>query len=179
MYLPSHMAFGYLVVRGVEWWRGGKRLSSLEQGAIVIASVVPDVDGLLSDSVAGHHMATHTPLFWLVGCGLVYLGGRAWRREWLGRLAACVLIGALGHLATDWGTARTVGIQWLWPLFNTDYYLYPIDPSQGQIGISGMLGAEYLRFYASNRLLLVLELMMSLAALALLVARSFRRSPRG
>lgn len=177
MYLPSHVAFGYLVVRGVEWWQGGKRLSRLEQCAIVIASLAPDVDGLVSDSVAGHHMAPHTPLFWLATCALVYLAARAWRRPWLGRLAACVLIGTLGHLTTDWVTARTVGIQWLWPLTNTDYYLYPIDPSQGQIGISGMLGAEYLRFYASNRLLLVLELAMGVAALALLLARRLKRSP--
>ncbi len=167
MYVPSHLAFGYLLARGAEVTVVKRPLRTWETLTIMAASVAPDIDGLLADSVAGHHMATHTPLFWLALAASLALVGRISGRRLAGLLAGLILAGALGHLFTDWATARTVGIQWLWPFSPRDFFLYPIQPGEGQMGITGMLGGKYLSFYAENRLLLVLEVLCNLLALGL------------
>ncbi len=64
MYLPSHIASGLILIRTVETIRKQpfSNPNLLWLGAI--AATIPDVDGLITKSVAGHHTILHTPIFW-------------------------------------------------------------------------------------------------------------------
>lgn len=65
-------------------------------------------------------------------------------------IALALLLGTQVHLVTDWITARTVGIQWMFPSSYKDYFLFPIQPEQGQVPIWEMGQNPYFSFYMEN-----------------------------
>ena len=68
---------------------------------------------------------------------------------------------------TDYITARTVGIKWLYPFNDVDYFLYGIIPEKGEIPVWEMLVPPYILFYFENRLLAMFEIMINIIALVL------------
>ena len=76
-------------------------------------------------------------------------------------------MGTFVHLLTDYLTARTVGIKWLYPFNDVDYFLYPIIPENGNIPIWQMLIPPYLTFYFENKLLSIFEILLNIIALGL------------
>ena len=158
MFINSHIATGYLAgkIAGVkkEWilvW--------------IIAATIPDIDGLWSDTVAGHHSILHTPIFWIVVCGIVWWIGNFRKIQQLETGALIVLAGTMLHLFTDWITSRTVGIQWLYPFSNTNYWIYPISPEKGNIPIWEMVVPPYINFYFENKILFYGEVGLNILAI--------------
>ncbi len=78
--------------------------------------------------------------------------------------ALIVLAATMLHLIIDWLTARTVGIQWLYPFSNTNYWIYPISPEKGNIPIWEMVVPPYINFYFENKVLAYGEVAVNLAA---------------
>jgi len=130
----------------------------------IIAATIPDIDGLWSDTVAGHHSILHTPIFWIVVCGIVWWIGNSRKIQGLEMGALIVLAATMLHLIIDWLTARTVGIQWLYPFSNTNYWIYPISPEKGNIPIWEMVVPPYINFYFENKVLAYGEVAVNLAA---------------
>ncbi len=114
MFVPSHIASGFLLGKGV--------LSSIYKNKhvpyfllmVTIGAVIPDVDGIFSDTVAGHHSVLHTPILWIGFYTLAIIMSKMFNRKNIQPLGLGVMLGAQLHLFTDWFTARTVGIQWLY-----------------------------------------------------------------
>jgi membrane-bound metal-dependent hydrolase YbcI (DUF457 family) len=128
MFVNSHIASGYLA---------GKIAKDDSKWIVLwmVAATIQDIDGLWSDTVAGHHSILHTPIFWIAVCGIVWCIGNFRKIQGLEMGAMIVLAATMLHLFTDWITARTVGIQWFYPFSDTNYWVYPIAPEKGNIPI--------------------------------------------
>ena len=157
MFVNSHIATGYLA---------GKVAGDKKEWILlwIIAATIPDIDGLWSDTVAGHHSILHTPIFWIVVCGIVWWIGNSRKIQGLEMGALIVLAATMLHLIIDWLTARTVGIQWFYPFSNTNYWIYPISPEKGNIPIWEMVVPPYINFYFENKVLAYGEVAVNLAA---------------
>ena len=160
MFINSHIASGYIASRfetnKKEWivfW--------------IFAAFVPDIDGLWSKTVVDHHSVLHTPIFWIVICGTGWLTGWFKDVKILRRISYILFLGTQIHLMTDFITARTVGIKWLYPFNEVDYFLYGIVPDKGEIPIWEMLVPPYISFYFENRVLAMFEVMINIIALVL------------
>lgn len=166
MFLPSHIASGYILGRGLigkeSPWTAAPFLLVL-----LAASVLPDVDGVWSSTVAGHHSVLHTPVFWIAVFGIMLLLDKQLGTTWMKPAALAVFLGANLHLITDWFTARTVGIQWLYPFSAANFDVYPVQPENGQIPVWDMIRDPYFSFYLENKVLLWFELGLNGIALAL------------
>ena len=158
MFINSHIATGYLAGKAA----GDKKKWIL---VWVIAATIPDIDGLWSDTVAGHHSILHTPIFWIVVCGIVWGIGNFRKIQGLEMGALILLAGTMLHLFTDWITSRTVGIQWLYPFSNTNYWIYPISPEKGNIPIWEMVVPPYINFYFENKILFYGEVGLNILAI--------------
>lgn len=167
MFLPSHIASGYILgiglIRKESPWTIAPFLMIL-----LGASVLPDVDGLWSSTVAGHHSVLHTPIFWIGLFGVMFLLDKAANIKWLKPATLAIFLGAMLHLITDWFTARTVGIRWLYPFSTANFDVYPVQPEKGQIPVWDMIRDPYFSFYLENKILLWFELGLNGVALALL-----------
>ena len=160
MFINSHIASGYIASRfetnKKEWivfW--------------IFAAFVPDIDGLWSKTVVDHHSVLHTPIFWIVICGTGWLIGWFKNDKIIRRISYILFLGTQIHLMTDYITARTVGIKWLYPFNDVDYFLYGIIPEKGEIPIWEMLVPPYISFYFENRVLAMFEVMINIIALVL------------
>jgi len=168
MFINSHIATGYLA--------GKIAKQDSKWTLLLIASTVfPDIDGLWSNTVAGHHSILHTPIFWilffLVGTGV----GIFQKNELIRKAVFIIFIGTMLHLITDWLTARTVGIRWLYPFSETNYWIYPIQPEKGNIPIWDMIVPPYFPFYFENKVLAYGEVLLNLAAIGLFGMNYFRK----
>ncbi len=169
MFVPSHIASGFLLGKGV--------LSSIYKNKhapyfllmVTIGAVIPDVDGIFSDTVAGHHSVLHTPILWIGFYTLAIIMSKMFNRKNIQPLGLGVMLGAQLHLFTDWFTARTVGIQWLYPFSHKDFFLYPIQPEQGQVTVWEMMKDPYFSFYLENGFLFCTEIIICLSALIIAI----------
>jgi len=155
VFLPSHLASGYILGQFVK-----KPLWTIFpfMPVLLIASILPDVDGLISETVAGHHSILHTPICWIVIFGLMVFVGRIIQNEKIKPISLGIFLGTQLHLITDWITARTVGIKWLYPFSDKDYFLYQIQPEQGQVPVWAMVQNPYFSFYMDNGFLFWIEI---------------------
>lgn len=160
MFVPSHVASGYLLGKGIKGWLPKSWHYSKFVWMVITGAVIPDVDGIFSDTVAGHHSILHTPIFWMGVFLALWTVERLLKTIPLKATAFGLLIGAQLHLFTDWFTARTVGIQWLYPFSEKDYFLYPIKPEQGQVTVWEMVKDPYFSFYLENGFLFWTELIV-------------------
>ena len=158
MFINSHIASGYLI--GIFTKQDCKWIIWL-----IFATILPDIDGLWSNTVAGHHSILHTPIFWIILCGLSWGIGKVQSKYFIQKASIILFLGALLHLTTDWLTSRTVGIQWLYPISETNYWIYPIEPDKGDIPIWSMLIPPYINFYFENKILVYSEILVNFAAL--------------
>lgn len=136
---------------------------------VIIGAVIPDVDGVFTETVAGHHSILHTPILWIGFYTLVIIMSKMFNRKNIQQLGLGVMLGAQLHLFTDWFTARTVGIQWLYPFSHKDFSLYPIQPEQGQVTVWEMVKDPYFSFYLENGFLLCTEIIICLSALIIAI----------
>jgi|TARA_B100000902_G_scaffold399313_1_gene469561 membrane-bound metal-dependent hydrolase YbcI (DUF457 family) len=160
MFINSHLASGYILAKTNLF---DKKWIPLW----LLAAVIPDIDGLWSRSVVEHHSVLHTPFPWVVLCGAGWIYGYIKGNSDLKTISIIIFIGSFLHLFTDYVTARTVGVKWLYPLNNTDYYLYDISPEKGDIPIWQMLIPPYVLFYMENKVLAFFELFINMVALVL------------
>lgn len=160
MFINSHIASGYILARTNYF---GKKWLFLW----LIAAVIPDIDGLWSKSVVDHHSVLHTPFFWIVTCGVGWMIGHVKGNNDYKIISIIIFFGSFLHLFTDYITARTVGIKWLYPFNNNDYFLYDITPENGNISIWKMLVPPYINFYIENKFLTIIELLINIVALVL------------
>lgn len=165
MFINSHIATGYLA---------GKISNEKTKFLALwcLATVVPDIDGLWSSTVIEHHSILHTPIFWIFFCTPIYILGVYYKNPQIKKTSFILFLGSFIHLFTDWLTARTVGIKWLYPFNDIDYFLYEIQPAKGNIPIIEMLISPYINFYFENKLLAYFEVGLSIMALGLFL-RSF------
>ena len=122
MFINSHIASGYLAGTF-------SKQESKWVWLLIFSTILPDIDGIWSKTVAGHHSILHTPIFWIVICSISVIIGKIQKRNDIEKGSLIIFSGAMLHLITDWLTARTVGIQWLYPLSQKDFYLFQIQPS--------------------------------------------------
>jgi len=160
MFINSHIASGYIA----SWFETNKKEWIV---LWVFAAFVPDIDGLWSKTVVDHHSVLHTPIFWIVICGTGWLIGWFKNDKIIKRISYILLLGTQIHLMTDYITARTVGIKWLYPFNDVDYFLYGIIPEKGEIPVWEMLVPPYISFYFENRVLAMFEVMINIIALVL------------
>lgn len=166
MFVPSHIASGFLIGKGLKGWLPKNRDLVL---MVIIGAVIPDVDGVFTETVAGHHSILHTPILWIGFYTLVIIMSKMFNRKNIQQLGLGVMLGAQLHLFTDWFTARTVGIQWLYPFSHKDFSLYPIQPEQGQVTVWEMVKDPYFSFYLENGFLLCTEIIICLSALIIAI----------
>jgi len=150
VFLPSHLASGYILGKFVK--RSLWTISPF-MPVLIIASILPDLDGVSSETVAGHHSILHTPICWIVIFGLMGFVGRITQNEKIKPISLGIFIGTQLHLFLDWFTARTVGIKWLYPFSDKDYFLYKIQPEQGEGPVWEMIQNPYFSFYMENSFL--------------------------
>ena len=160
MFINSHIASGYIA----SWFETNKKEWIV---LWVFAAFVPDIDGLWSKTVVDHHSVLHTPIFWIVICGTGWLIGWFKNDKIIKRISNILFLGTQIHLMTDYITARTVGIKWLYPFNDVDYFLYGIIPEKGEIPVWEMLVPPYISFYFENRVLAMFEVMINIIALVL------------
>lgn len=170
MFIISHIAHGYLAGAALES-RVVNNDYKLFLWLCISFSVFPDVDGVFSATVAGHHSILHTPVFWITASCLIYVIGRKFYPSKNHIIAWGVFLGANLHLMTDWITARTVGIQWFYPFITKNYCLYSIYPEKGQIPIYEMVTNPYWSFYMENKLLFGFEVGLNLIAVFILLRK--------
>ena len=160
MFINSHIASGYILAK----------TNLFEKKWILLwllAAVIPDIDGLWSSSVVDHHSILHTPIFWVVLCSGGWILGHINGNNDFKIISSIIFIGSFLHLFTDYITARTVGVKWLYPFNNTDYYLFDISPENGNIPIWQMIIPPYIFFYMENKVLTIFEILINLIALIL------------
>ena len=174
MFIISHAAHGYLAGAAIQS-RYSVSYFKLFLWLCISFSVFPDIDGVFSPTVAGHHSVLHTPIFWIIACSIIYVLGRKYYPTKNTLIALGVFSGAFLHLLTDWITARTVGIQWFYPLLKTDYYLYPISPDQGQVSVYEMLMNPYWSFYMENKLLFGFEVGVNFLAVFSIIFNIYKQ----
>jgi len=165
MFIISHAAHGY-VSAAVLQKRLEKSNYTLFLWLCMVFAVFPDIDGVFSATVAGHHSILHTPIFWLIVSGIIWFGLKKQI------IAGSIFLGSMMHLFTDWITARTVGIQWLYPFSGQNFYVYDIYPEQGQIPVFEMIVNPYWSFYLENKVLFGFELGLNFVALVFLIKNS-------
>jgi len=160
MFVNSHIASGYLA---------GKIAKDDSKWIVLwmVAVTIQDIDGLWSDTVAGHHSILHTPIFWIILCGIGWYAGYFMESSDLQKGSLVFFGGAMIHLINDWLTARTVGIQWFYPFSDTNYWVYPISPEKGDIPIWEMVVPPYINFYFENKILSYGEVGLNILALGL------------
>lgn len=167
MFIISHVAQGYLASAVIQ-----SRYSTSDYKLFlwlcISFSVFPDIDGVFSATVAGHHSILHTPIFWIAATSLIYVIGRKFYPSKNHIIAWGVFLGTNLHLITNWITARTVGIQWFYPFITKNYHLYSIYPEKGQIPVYEMVTNPYWSFYMENKLLFGFEIGLNLLAVILL-----------
>jgi membrane-bound metal-dependent hydrolase YbcI (DUF457 family) len=166
MFVPSHIASGYLIGRAM---KQSSWTTYPFMPVLLFASIFPDIDGLFSSTVAGHHSILHTPIFWIIIFTGMSLFNVFLKIDVIKPISFGIFLGAQLHLFTDWLTARTVGIQWLYPLSQKDYYLFQIQPEKGQVSIWKMVQNPYFSFYMENKVLFWGEIGVILIAGALLI----------
>ena len=169
MFVPSHIASGYLLGKGLKGWLPKNRDHSKLVLMVIIGAVIPDVDGVFAETVAGHHSILHTPILWIGFYTLAIIMSKMFNRKNIQQLGLGVMLGAQLHLFTDWFTARTVGIQWLYPFSHKDFFLYPIQPEQGQVTVWEMVKDPNFSFYLENGFLLCTEIIICLSALIIAI----------
>jgi membrane-bound metal-dependent hydrolase YbcI (DUF457 family) len=162
MFINSHIASGYLA--GII-----AKQESKWAWLLIFSTILPDIDGIWSSTVAGHHSILHTPIFWIVICSISAIIGKIQKRNDIEKGSRIIFAGAMLHLITDWLTARTVGIQWLYPLSQKDFYLFQIQPEQGQVSIWEMIQNPYFSFYMENAVLFWAEIGVTFVALSFML----------
>ncbi|MBU36747.1 MAG: hypothetical protein CMG29_06005 [Candidatus Marinimicrobia bacterium] len=169
MFVPSHIASGYLIGRAMKQssWTTYPFIPVL-----LFASIFPDIDGLFSATVAGHHSILHTPIFWIIIIGGMSLLNVFLKIDVIKPISFGIILGAQLHLFTDWLTARTVGIQWLYPFSAQNFHVYDIYPEQGQIPVFEMIVDPYWSFYMENKVLFGFELGLNFVVLFFLIKNS-------
>ena len=166
MFVPSHLASGYLLGNFIK--RSSWAVYPF-MPVLLFASILPDADGIFSDTVAGHHTILHTPIFWIIVFSFMLFIQKLSKIEIIKPISLGIFLGAQLHLFTDWFTARTVGIQWFYPFSEKDYYLFQIHPEQGQVSVWEMIQNPYFNFYMENAFLFWIEIGVIFVALSLLL----------
>ena len=162
MFINSHIASGYLAGTFA-------KQESKWAWLLIFSTILPDIDGIWSRTVAGHHSILHTPIFWIVICSISAIIGKIQKRNDIEKGSLIIFAGSILHLVTDWLTARTVGIQWLYPLSQKDFYLFQIQPEQGQVSIRVMIQNPYFSFYMENAVLFWAEIGVTFVALSFML----------
>lgn len=172
--LPSHLAVGYLSAYFIK--RDVIKGNTLLSNTVLLTSLIPDIDGLFSETIAGHHSILHTPSIWIVILAVLWLVSKVYKNNFYKYLGICIFIGAFSHLLTDWYAARTVGIQWLYPFSHQSFHLFPLNKAMGETSISSMLGKEFLTFYMSNALLFWSEVLVNIVVVVLVFKQKLLKS---
>lgn len=114
----------------------------------IFAGILPDlpltivtITGNFTSDIHHHEWITHAPLFWIVFSGLLAIVSK--------EIALTILIGTLGHLATDWYGGGD-GIMFFWPFSSHQYGVL----------LSGHHGKEAFLRYFSHPLFLGMEIIL-------------------
>jgi hypothetical protein len=144
---------------------------SLYLPIFIFFSILPDLDNFwkrmhLKDH---HHSLFHAPLFWIlisgVGMGLEYMF-----LQTIFSFSFLLLIAIQFHILTDYITARSAGIVWLYPFSQKTYGLFPLRPELGAFDFLRAipeLKKAYATFYFSNKKLLLFEITISMLGLGI------------
>ena len=112
MFINSHIASGYLV--GILAKQDRKWTILL-----IFSTVLPDIDGLWSNTVAGHHSILHTPLFWIIFCGLSWTFGKIQSNNFIQKVSAILFFGTIWGI---WGVFFAIPLA---VLMNTLINIWP------------------------------------------------------
>lgn len=150
MLSPTHLAAGYVVVsRIVNTEKIATAHTTRNRTILLIWGLVLSV-GMDLDftNIADHHRTLmHYPLFWLTLCGLLFIGGRVLRNDFLASFASITFITAMLHLILD-TFGVTLGIYWLYPFSDREFSFLTLHPPIPDFG-------EWLRFYIRQPIMLV------------------------
>lgn len=133
---------------------------------------IPDADVLWSKKLRTHHRSPlHKPLFWIAlsMAGLALSSFTAFPTRDI-----VILLSAqtAAHLAFDYATAMTTGIQVFWPLSEREYSLFPLRPSFGgfkPLSLDWKTWKRFIRRYLQNKPRVAIEITVSILGLAVLL----------
>jgi len=98
----------------------------------IVGGIFPDVDLIyyyLSSATFSHHeVFTHSVLFYLIICGIVYFFGYLKKNNFLRIAAILFFLGVISHFLAD---SLGAGIVWLWPFSKTLFGLDSLDWYRG------------------------------------------------
>lgn len=142
MVLPGHLSGGYLATLGLLAITHSAFSHSQLVSLYIIGTIAgegPDIDLLFyylqrrtnknSDIESHRSYITHTPIFWIVFCGLISLVGLFLNSQFIEFIGYVILGGALSHLLFD---SLEYGIRWMWPFVNMRFCVRNIDEQQIQ-----------------------------------------------
>ncbi len=168
---PSHAAGAYLAIRLADYLDPSLGLgrSSLVITA-VLAGMISDIDGLFYIGHLRDHHDTplHTPVFWVAV--FIVLSGVNYSANWNIQLyLTSGFIGIASHLFLDWYAGRVAGLRVFYPLTKKRYSLFPLHRNKEVFKFNMQGAKEYIKFYTSNRFLLISEVLVVVVAALYLV----------
>jgi hypothetical protein len=125
--------------------------------------MLPDLDGIWSKNLKGHHKGFfHTPIFWIVISLIIYQLGY---REYAILTFSLIWF----HLLCDFITGRTTGIPLLYPFSSKEYSLIKRHPKWGRFNPTKIFSKgfkDYIKHYFENTKLIMFEVLMWLLGIA-------------
>ena len=139
----------------------------------IIGALIPDIDFVFFKNIKDHHNSIpHSPLFWILVSSILYLLAFLTENTLLENYVIAFTIGVLVHLFLDWFSGRTAGIRVFYPFSKKVYSLYPLNPTEGEVSTSlipNKSHIKFFKFYAENKFLLYVEILIILAGLGLFI----------
>lgn len=139
---------------------------------VIGISMFPDIDVLSNSTLNKHHESPlHKPIFWIaVTAGAYILASLTPLVSFMAvhLLLACTLF----HLFADYVTARTTGVQVLYPFDKKEHSLYPTKPSLGNFNIFNFKDPKFKVFrkvYFKNIPLVIFEYSIFAAGVIILI----------
>ncbi len=174
MTLPAHIAGGYLALKianRIDPNFGFEQNSLMLVG--IMGALIPDVDYVFFKNIKDHHNGIpHSPLFWILMSSITCLFAFSTENILLMSYIIAFTIGVLVHLFLDWFSGRTAGIRVFYPFSKKVYSLYPLNPKKGEVSTSlipNKSHLEFFRFYAQNKFLLSVEILIMLIGFGLFI----------
>lgn len=166
---PSHAAGAYLSLKFVDTLLPGLHVGTtpvLITG--IVAGMISDVDGLFYIGRLRDHHDTplHTPSFWMAVFVILSVANNVTHETFQPYITGS-FIGVSSHLFLDWYAGRVAGLRVFYPFSKKRYSLFPLQRDKGVFKFDAHGIREYIKFYVSNRFLIVSEVLTVLVATAL------------
>ncbi len=172
MTFAGHIGGAYITLQLANAFNPTLRLDQPTVLIGIIGGAIPDIDSFFYKQIKDHHDSPlHTPFVW-ASFFLFLLGVNYFLNMGLQLYIFALLIGVFSHIFLDWYAGRIAGVRIFYPFSKKRYSLFPMNPDQGKVPLKAVFTKEYIKFYSKNRFLLISEIFIVLAAIALVFIKN-------